>query len=593
MEFIYITKNKIKIIKYCKHGDLITDVRHTLYKNKNFCQLCSEEILNNSTIYEIDEDIHKDIIQIIKDKNKKISIEKLKLWYPKLYKKINSLTGKNWTEKICLFKNELDSAPICDCGNPIKINKKGIYLEKCEHCNRSSAVEISTRSRSVELWENIFKKYFKIDNPIFRNIDKYRLEIIVNDKPLIIKKALVIKLKKLGILDIDNIEIPDEDVEKYIKEYKKHSERYHVGISDLTLRGINPFIWRSLHILKEKKYKNIENFNEFKFLVLNDLAEPPKCTMCNKPASYTTGNQTYCVNCDEHKFSVFVSRGETEVHDFIKTFYSKEIKRNYKILGHELDMFFPDKYLAIEYNGVYWHSDNFKEKTHHYDKWKKFKDNGIDVMFIWEDDWKFKKEIIESILLNRFTEDRNHLTKIYARNCKIIELDYKNSKLFLEKNHIQGFVPAKNNIGLLYKDELVSIMTFGNRKISGNKCVELLRFCNKLNFNIIGGSSKMFNYYIKKYLNDNEKIISYCNLELFTGNIYKKLGFSYIGHTALNYWWTKGSKKFNRGSFMKHILVRNGEDPTLTENQIMKKNNYFKIWSIGNSKWIYQKTPII
>ena len=95
--------------------------------------------------------------------------------------------------------------------------------------------------------------------------------------------------------------------------------------------------------------------------------------------------------------------------------------------------------------------------------------------------------------------------KIMARKTEIKEFnDTKMIKDFLDKNHIQGHVGSKIKIGLFYENKLVSLMTFGDkRKLMGQKSVvgtyEMLRFCNILNTNVIGGASRLFKYFVDKY----------------------------------------------------------------------------------------------
>jgi hypothetical protein len=60
-----------------------------------------------------------------------------------------------------------------------------------------------------------------------------------------------------------------------------------------------------------------------------------------------------------------------------------------------------------------------------------------------------------------------------------------------------------------------------------------LRFCNKLNTSIIGGESKLLNYFIKKY--EPSEILTYVDRSWSKGNLYSKLGFDLIGKTKPNY----------------------------------------------------------
>ena len=276
---------------------------------------------------------------------------------------------------------------------------------------------------------------------------------------------------------------------------------------------------------------------------------------------------------------------EKKLGEFISTISDNVIYNSRKILnGKELDAYLPNNGLAIEFNGLYWHSDVFKGKSYHYDKTISCNDIGVDLMHIWEDDWDNRTEIVKSIIRYRTGNIHN---KIYARKCEIIEISNKESNVFLNKNHIQGGVNAGKCISLKYKGDIVSVMTFGKRNINSKPNTELLRFCNRINCNVVGSSSKMFKHFIKN--NDFSKIISYSDISLFNGGVYEKLGFENCGKTSLNYYWTDLYKRYHRFNFNKKKLIKRGYDKNKTENEIMSSLGYYKIWSCGQIRWEYSK----
>ena len=88
--------------------------------------------------------------------------------------------------------------------------------------------------------------------------------------------------------------------------------------------------------------------------------------------------------------------------------------------------------------------------------------------------------------------------KIFARKCIIKNITHLEKEFFLQENHIQGNCQSSTNLGLFFKDELVSVMTFGIRKITSSiPTTELLRFCNKIDTVVVGGASKLFNFFYK------------------------------------------------------------------------------------------------
>jgi len=287
----------------------------------------------------------------------------------------------------------------------------------------------------------------------------------------------------------------------------------------------------------QKLYFYITNFtkhldipwNQRVYLFKHNLTEIPKCNYegCSANATYNYGSKFYNMYCKEHGHAYVRSKGEIDILDFIKEIYSREVSINCRnIIGMELDIFIPDKNIAIEFNGLYWHSENFKDKEYHYQKWNRCRNRGIKLVTIWEDDWRDKQEIIKSLLRNQLNKVEN---QIYAKNCHIKVVNSEIAKYFLNSNHIQGYCNSSLNLGLFCKDELVSLMTFKNNQKDN---YELLRFCNKLNTNVIDSVYELFNFFKEKYV--PYSVISYVSCDHVNDNLFKNLGFKNLGWAGLN-----------------------------------------------------------
>ena len=179
---------------------------------------------------------------------------------------------------------------------------------------------------------------------------------------------------------------------------------------------------------------------------------------------------------------------------------------------------------------------------------------------------------------------------IYGRKTKIREVSSKDSKEFLQNNHIQGNVNASIRLGLYYNHELVSLMTFGKkRKALGSSSeeseYEMYRFCNKLNTNVVGGASKLFKYFVNNHT--PKSVLSFADRRYFDGNLYSKLGFDFVGETQPNYYYFKGLERHHRFKFRKDVLVKEGYDSSKTEKQIMIERGYYRIYDCGNLKYIF------
>lgn len=287
-----------------------------------------------------------------------------------------------------------------------------------------------------------------------------------------------------------------------------------------------------------------------------------------------------------------ISKGENEIYEFISQIYNDNIIKHDRTLlnGKELDIYIPSLKIGIEYNGLLWHSDKFRNKKDILEKFNLCQEKGIFLITIYEDEWNNKKEICKSRISGFLRKN----DRIFARKCEIKEISYKESSLFLDNNHLQGNCISKYNLGLFYNNQLISVMTFGNlRKNLGNKsqngAYEMLRFCNKIGINVIGGASKLLSYFIKKY--NPKEIISYADRRWSKGNLYTKLGFELDKVTPQNYFYIpyNGLKRINRFSLRKNILVEKyGCPKDMTEKEFCKRNGYYRVYDCGNLKFIWK-----
>lgn len=298
-------------------------------------------------------------------------------------------------------------------------------------------------------------------------------------------------------------------------------------------------------------------------LIPNNFLMGQRCPKCN--------NQT--------------SKAEKEIVEFLKQYVEVEESNRTVLNGKELDIFIPTKKIAVEFNGLYWHSDKFVSDNYHKDKTDVCEAQGIKLIQIFEDEWRDKKEIVKSRLLNIIGKTPN---KIFARNCKLKEVSSKEASKFLEENHIQGKVGAKIKLGLYHNGELVSLMTFGNlRKALGSKGnetdFELLRFCNLKDKTVVGGASKLLKYFKNNY--NWNTIISYADRRWSQGDLYRSLKFDFLGETKPNYFYTKGTIRENRFNYRKSELVKQGHNKEKTEKQIMNELGYVRIFDSGTLKF--------
>ena len=308
--------------------------------------------------------------------------------------------------------------------------------------------------------------------------------------------------------------------------------------------------------------------------------------ICPKHGSFWQIATEHLQGCGCPKCSHHISSYEIEIKDFIQNNISSEIKTNIRNLisgKKELDIYIPEKNMAIEFNGLIFHSEKCKiDKNYHLNKTRECEKQGIRLIHIFEDEWLYKKDIVKSMLTNilGFTDN-----KIFARKCMLKNVPPKDAMQFLDENHIQGRCKAKYHYGLYYNDELVSLMAFGcvkqQKKYSNDyeNTYELLRFCNRLNTTIVGGASKLIKHFIKEI--KPHEIIAYADKRWSNGNLYEKLGFAYSHDSKPNYFYVFGQRRENRFKYRKSELVKQGFDKNKSEHDIMQERRIYRIYDCG------------
>lgn len=517
-------------------------------------------------------------------------------------------------EKAYLVVNNMKKTPMCEnpnCNKKVKFKNSTIgYLKYCSKKCISSDPNIKKikELKSIEKWgTKTPAESNEIKNKIIdTNRKKYGSNSPMGSEKIQEKS----KRKLLEKFGVDNASKSKEILEKRIESFKLSNYKETYKETSLKRYGVeHPWMNKEIHrktievFYKDYKERIINKIdtNLYEFLSFEkDLSTELKfkCKKCSEefkilPYQFyyrINNNLSICTKC--FPISENSSISQIELFNFINENYKGLILQNDKniIKPYEIDVYLPELNIGFEFNGVFWHSNKFKDDKYHYKKNKLSLENSVKLYTIWEDDWNTKKEICKSFILNKLKKSK---VKIGARKTNIKEVNYLESKKFLDENHLQGDVKSSIRIGLYSNNELISIITFSklrlplNRKLNNNTGVyELTRFCNKINHNVIGGASKLLNYFINKY--NPIEIQTYSDNLISEGDLYRKLGFNYIHESEPGYWYVVNGIREHRFNWRKQKLVKMGYDKEKTENEIMLELGFWRIYNAGNKKWIYK-----
>ncbi len=527
-------KSKLKYICPNRHEGEIT---FDSFRSGKGCPICGREQAKQKNLDTLFREADK----------KRLSFDKVKKEFEEHGFTLISTEYKN---------NQTSLNCICPEGHRITTNYKSFHIHhSCKKCVQEKAGINSWKDRRKSLEE--IQEYFK-------------------DR----KEKIVGNFFKNGRQYLDIIcENGHESIKSY-SAFKRGSGCKICSCSNNAKKQLK--IETVFDVIKNSGYTLLSNFESSKKkLVLkcekghvfemrwNDFQQGHRCPICMQS----------------------ISTGEQEIFNFLKSYFLDVYNRDRKLISpKELDIVIPSKKVAIEYCGLYWHSEQMgKERYYHFNKWKQCKDRGYQLITIFEDEWLNHKDIVLSRLSN-ILKIPNQET-IFARKCKIKEIDSKTKNKFLDANHIQGKDRSRIKLGAFFDDRLISVMTFSVPSIAKGKkfkedVFELNRFCSEQGIICTGIASRLFKYFIKKY--KPKEVYSYADIRWSTGKLYSNLGFYFDGYSAPNYWYIYKYKRIHRFNFRKNVLDRKliEFNPDLTETQNMNNNGFTRVWDCGNLKFI-------
>lgn len=283
----------------------------------------------------------------------------------------------------------------------------------------------------------------------------------------------------------------------------------------------------------------------------------------------------------------FVSKAESDVYSHIRNIVHKDEVIETSLRGllksHELDIYIPSKQIAIEFNGIYWHTESkVRGKDYHYNKWLECREKGIQLITIWEDDWRDRQELVKNMLEHKLGLSKKE--RVFARNTEILEVSRKEAVRFYEANHIQGH---KDGLHIGLKDKVsgqfVSLSTW---KKQGRQ-VSLERFATDRV--VVGGFSKILEQAKLRFKEDGFKeIVTFADHCVSDGGLYEANGFTKSGQIAPDYMYVVNNTRFHKFSFRKKRFEKDEKllfEEGFTERQLAELNKIPRIWDCGKTKY--------
>jgi hypothetical protein len=330
---------------------------------------------------------------------------------------------------------------------------------------------------------------------------------------------------------------------------RKHSQETRDRISRKKMIGWSDMLSRATTSDSSEYFDVVSSQEEYKTW---QLPLRVRCKKCEREMSRCLMDLERGTRC--HECFPIGSIAETEIADFVRSLGLFVVQNTRQVIPpKEVDVWVPDKKLAIEHHGLYWHSggkggDPWEMKNRHREKAVTCKDAGIRLIQFFSDEWRDKREICESMIANRLGTCKN---VIGARELNIVERPAGELRGFFESSHIDGYARSSRGFSLEDVEGPVVALTVRKpiQKKHGNVC-EIARLSTRKNTVVPGGASRIIAA-VSEWASRSgfEGILSYADLRFGSGDVYSKCGFERIGETGTNYWYTDGQHRFDRFAF--------------------------------------------
>ena len=507
------------------------------------------ELLNNYSREQIEE------LYIKKNLPKNIVAQQLNLTQHSLSKLLREYNIKKSKELVKALREStcVDKYGVADPNQLVTIKNK------ISEANKNKSQDIVQKGKNTKL--------LKYGNANYNNSEK--------------NKAT--KLKRFGDENYNNRDKYKETMqEKYgVENGFQLKSTIENNLNNLINDKNYSKIFRELFLDKDKSIEFLKN-KEYTYFDLMNIFNAPYYTV-----------QVWVTRLELKDYIKYNFEGKSHYEDEIENWLKNElhidniIKHDRKIIeGQELDIYIPDKNVAIEFNGNYWHSSEvINDKFYHFNKSYLCEQKGIRLIHIYEYQWEdsVKREILKSIIKNALGKNENIL---YARKCQIKELNKKDVEEFSKLNSLHAHRNASIYLGLFYNDELVELMSFGKAFFSRDNSIdyECIRSITKINTTVVGGMNKLFKYFINKY-NPN-KILYYVDYNTHNGNSMSKLGFKFINYSKGGIINISNSKE----TIEKFGYIFNRKPEKHREIQeYVKQGKIFTIYDAGVKKYMWDK----
>lgn len=283
------------------------------------------------------------------------------------------------------------------------------------------------------------------------------------------------------------------------------------------------------------------------------------------------------------------SNWELSVFDYVRSLAPDAVSGDKKSLWpKEIDVYVPSRNFGIECHGLFWHSEAGRpneqfDKNAHLTKSNLAEERGLNLLQLFEDEWRDKRDVVESMIQHRLGL---HTNKCKTWSTQVVELSTAEQRDFFDRTHISGYTPGKVCWGLRDRSGVIVAALSLRVPRHADKYdgfIEIARFSNALGLSVPGGLSKLLKV-AREWARavGHRGIMTYVDRRIGAGRGYVAAGFVKVGSTAPDYWYTDNEFRYDRFKFRAQDGV--------PERQVARNARVTRIYGCGSHVMTWSDT---
>lgn len=372
-----------------------------------------------------------------------------------------------------------------------------------------------------------------------------------------------------------NVGLTKENNASLASASKKISERYDLPEAGRRLGPEELFTRIDVHADKFRLVSSIDDYRRRRvermtFVCVNCGAEQQKSLAMLEESPI-------CFSCKPRE-----SKGQLEILEFITSLGIDAVSNDRSIIAPmEIDVLVPSSRLAIEYDGLYWHSVAVMSDRRRADKKRiAVESSGHRFLGIYEDEWRDKRSIVEGMIRHRLGMSSEVFN---ARDLKIEQLNAHQSRDFFESSHLEGNARSSTVFGLLDGAKVVAAMSL-RRPFHASRTthMEVARSACLPGVSVRGWIGRLTSRCLQHAKDAGFRgLMTYVDSRVGSGVGYENgIWRPSTSSSSPRFWWTDFHNRFNRFKY------RADSAAGLTQTDVATAAGVVEIWGCGNRAYI-------